>query len=111
MGQCGALWCSVLQCVDLCDSLPSEISEMLAYVQVQFVAVCCSVLKCVAVCCSVLQCVAVWCSVSQCGAACCNVLICAIVFHLRFLRCSPMCQCSVFQCGAVCGGVLQYVLV
>jgi len=32
----------------------------------QYVAVCCSVVRCVAVCCSVLQCVAVCCSVLQC---------------------------------------------
>jgi len=41
------------------------------------VAACCNVaieLQCVAVCCSVLQCVAVCCSVLQCVAVCCSVL-------------------------------------
>ena len=36
--------------------------------QLQYVAVCCSVLKCVAVCCRLLQCAAVCCSVLQCVA-------------------------------------------
>jgi len=45
-------------------------------VNVQCVAVCCSVLQCVAVRCSVLQCVAVCCSALQCVqcvAMCCSV--------------------------------------
>jgi len=66
--QCVAVWCNVLQCVDLCDSLSSEISEMLAYVQVQCVAVCYSVLRCVAEWISVVQCAADFYIMLQCAA-------------------------------------------
>jgi len=62
----------VLMCVCVCMReragddpllpLPFETGES---VELQCVAVCCSVLQCVAVCCSVLQCVAVCCSVLQ----------------------------------------------
>jgi len=45
-------------------------------IELQWVAVCCSVLQCVAVCCSVLQCIAVCCSVLQCVAVWCSVLQC-----------------------------------
>jgi len=53
---------------------------------------CCDLLEmqCVAVCCSVLQCVAMCCSVLHCVAVCCSVLQCVIVCH------------SVLQCVAVC---------
>ena len=44
-----------------------------------FVAVCCSVLRCVAVCCGVLRCVAVCCRVLPCVAVCCSVLQCVAV--------------------------------
>ena len=56
--------CSVLLCVSG-QRVGCEREHIL---NMQCVAVCCSVLQCVAVCCSVLQCVAVCCSVLQCGA-------------------------------------------
>jgi len=62
--QCGAVWCSVVQCVAVCRS----------WCALGTSAGCCSVLQCVAVCCSVLQCVAVCCSVLQCVAVCSSVL-------------------------------------
>jgi len=84
--QCGAVCCSVLQCVD-CHNFNLVFTE----VPDLYVAVCCIVLQrvdChnfnqvftgvpdlyVAVCCNVLQYVAVWCSVLQCFAVCCRVL-------------------------------------
>jgi len=76
--QCGAVWCSVLQCVAVCNVVSDpEVhhvrgsatfcsTHVLRYTYVlQCVAVCGCVLQCVAVCCSVLQCVAVCCSVLQ----------------------------------------------
>jgi len=63
--QCGAVCCSVLQCVPL----PSTIVRTI-----------CSVMQCVAVCCSVLQCIAV------CVAVCCSMLqrvaVCCGVVHV-----------------------------
>jgi len=57
--------------------------------QLQYVAVCCSVLQYVALCFSVLHCVSLCCIVLQCVAVC----------------------GSVFQCVAACRGVLQCVAV
>jgi len=54
----------------------------------QYVAVCCSVLRCVAMCCSVSlvirggQYVAVCCSVLKCVAMCCHVLQCVSAYHI-----------------------------
>jgi len=45
----------------------------------QWVAVCCSVLRCVVLCCSVLKCVAMCCNVVQFVAMCCNVFKCVAV--------------------------------
>ena len=44
-------------------------------VDVQDIAVCCSVLQCAVVCCSVLQCVALCCIVT----VCCSALLCVAV--------------------------------
>ena len=52
--------------------------------EIQCVAVCCSVLQCVAVCCSVLQCVAVCCSVLQCFAVC--KVDSGLVMHCSFFH-------------------------
>ena len=52
---CVALFCSVLQSLEIAHATGV----------LQCVAVCCSALQCVAVCCSVLQCVAVFCSALQ----------------------------------------------
>ena len=104
------------------------------YVQLQCVAVCCSVLQCVAVCCSVwqcvavfhgfpliwyvqLQCVAVCCSVLQCVAVCCSVLwfstymVCPVAIHMMYPTANESLCCSVLQCVAVCCSVLQCVAV
>jgi len=99
--QCGAVWCSVVQCVAVQIMVQRKRSVPLKSVMcyrvlqcvdfhgvVQCVAVRCSVLHgaflkeylhCVAVyyrCCSALQCVAVYCSVLQCIVVCCSVLRC-----------------------------------
>ena len=57
---CGAVWCSEVQCVDVCCSVLQCVCSVLQCVAVflQCVAVCCSVF---AVCCSVLQCAAGYC--------------------------------------------------
>ena len=84
MLQCGAVCCSVLQCVAAllyqafaAFSLACAGDD--ARWKLHCVAVCCSVLQCVAMCCSALQCVAntahgeadkVCCSVLQCVAVC-----------------------------------------
>ena len=72
----------------------------------QFVAVCCSVcvrsvvtalsmlncseLQFVAVCCSLLQCVAMCCSVLQCVALCCSVCVCYSVATISMFHCSAL---------------------
>jgi len=61
--QCGAVRCSMSQCV---TSYSKEQDKRNDSEAVQCVAVCHSVSQCVAVCCSVLQCVAVCCRVLQC---------------------------------------------
>ena len=53
---CVAVYCDVLQCVAVCESL----SRFGGFREI-------------AVYCSVLQCGAVWCSVVQCGAVCYSV--------------------------------------
>ena len=82
----------------------------------QYVVVCCGVLRCVAVCCSGLQCVAVCCSVLQCVTLCCSVLQCVavccsashsfdgIVNGLCAAVCCGVRSC-VWQCVAVCDSV------
>jgi len=89
--QCGAVWCSMLQCVVMCQS-----ASLLIYGTCVAVR-CCVLYLCVAVCCSVLQCAAVCCSVLQCVAVCCSVSV---------SQCVAVC-CSVLQCAAVCRSVLQ----
>jgi len=97
--QCGAVWCSVLQCVAVLHDISGQIrvagcAQCVAGV-LQCVAVCCSALQCIAVCCSVLQCVAgvlhcvaVWCRVLQCVALYCSVLQCVAVSYIyRVLQC------------------------
>ena len=92
--QCGAVWCSVLQCVALVvlDVFFRLVSTgVLQCMQ-------CDVLHCIAVCCSVLQCVAVWCSVLQCFA----LIALDLLFHLvstSVLQRIAM-SCSVLQCAA-----------
>ena len=92
--QCGAGWCSVVQCVAsvlqcstvCCRALQicvraADDSDIRVCVT-DYISVCCSVLQCSAVFCSVLQCVAVCrnaCSVLWCVAVCCGVLQCAAV--------------------------------
>jgi len=67
--QCGAVWCSVLQCVTARHMLVSPLRVC--------VAACCSVLQHVAVCCSMLQCVTVDFSMVQCGAVwCIRISVC-----------------------------------
>jgi len=73
---------------------------------VEYVAVCCSMLQYVAVCCSgsamILILTLRWCcSVLQCVAVCCIVL----PTHCSVLQCVAVC-CSVLQCVAVCCSVL-----
>jgi len=63
---------------------------------VMMVKLCCSELQFVAVCRSVLQCVIVCCSVSQCVAVCHSVLQYVVVC------------CSLLQCVAVCFSVVFY---
>jgi len=58
--QCGAVWCSVVQCGAVRFSV------------VQCGSVWCSAVQCGAVCCSVVQCGSVWCSAVQCGAVRCT---------------------------------------
>jgi len=81
--------------------------DIYTHVELQYVAVCCSVLQCVAVCrsrrpttciydapgytylCREMQCVAVCCSVLQCVAVCCSVLQCVAVCcttHTHMMR-------------------------
>jgi len=100
-------------------------------VELQCVAVCCSVLQCVAACCSVLQRVAVCCSVLQmclhvllehaglrsCEFARKNLHLFFISFYLHstlgpfgLLQYVAAC-CSVLQCVAVCCSALQCVAV
>jgi len=126
--QCGAVCCSVLQCVAVCwerAGVPRFSGNVM-----QCSAVFCSVLQfvgkgqgcpdfqamlqCVAVCCSVLHCIAVCCSVLENGvgaqilrrrqynvAACCSVWCSA--------RCSVWCsvRCSVW-CSVRCCNTLQH---
>jgi len=86
----------------------------------QYVTVCCSVLKCVAVCVavwrSVLQCLTMCCSVSQyvvvhysvlqCVAVCYSVLQ-SVTTSCRLLQCVAACS-NLLQCATVCYSVLQY---
>ena len=76
-------------------AVPGRFNERNASSNLQYVAMCCSMLQCVAVCCNVLQSVAMCCSLLQCVAVCCNVL-----------QYVAMC-CSMLQCVAVCCNVLQ----
>jgi len=76
--QCGAMCCSLVQCVAVwCKVL-------------QRGAMCCSVVQCVAACCSVLQCGAVWCSVVQCGAMLC--------MNTRYIANKHVCICRTHAC-------------
>ena len=78
---CGAVCCSVLQCVAVCCS--ADIS----YIRWQTrVAVCRSVSQCVAVCCSVLQCVAVCWSVLQCVAWIYHIYIYSFYEYTWYIR-------------------------
>jgi len=78
-------------------------------VEIQCVAVCCSVMQCVAVCCSVLQCVAVCCSVTFLVPR--NSLALPFIPSVMQLFCclaEIQCvavRCSVLQCVAVCCSV------
>jgi len=74
--QCGAVRCSVLQCVDVCGSVTALPSCTHCVSLNIFCCWCVCALQFVAVCRSVLQygVVAVWCSVLQCVAVCRSVL-------------------------------------
>jgi len=64
-------------------------SDSQVTLEIECVAVCCSVLQCVAVCCRVSQCVTVCCSVLQCIPVCCSVLQCVYTLdctHVYFAR-------------------------
>jgi len=71
----------------------------------QFVAVCCSVLRCVAVCCSVLQCIAVADVLSLSTVSDSEKSDRKRVSSLRNV-CVAVC-CSMLQCVVVCRSVLQ----
>jgi len=93
--QCGAVCCSVSQCVVFCG-VP-DVKWMCASSALDLF-LWCSVLQCVAVCCSVLQCVAVCCGVLHHIVGCCSVV-----------QRVAVCCCSVLQCVAQLCSVLQCV--
>jgi len=100
---CVTVWCSVLQELHSGDDDSDNRSQ---YCELQYIAVCCSVLQYVAVCCSVLQCVAVCCSMLQYVAVCCRSCIVEITTSLHTTDPS-IASWSVLQCVAVCCSVMQ----
>jgi len=136
--------CRELQGVAVCCSVMQDVAECVAvrysvfqsgvvrlgraslhiFSVVQYVAVCCRVLRGGVACCSVSQCGTVWCGAVRCGAICCSglqgvavwcsvlqwgrlakVCRCFLIRHLLSYVCmyvyTYIC-CSVMQCVAVC---------
>jgi len=106
--QCGAVWCSVLQCAfrTSFDSTRHAVCNVLQCVVVRCSALQCVALRYSAVCRSALQCV--FCISFDCTqlAVCCSAL--QRVFRQLF-DCTRHAVCNVLQRVAVCCGALQCV--